>query len=620
MKRNFIVLSGLFFILTATIIVFQSCEEKDPLVVQGNIEGTVTDFETRQPVSGVLVDIVSNSSTTFVKQSRQTGNDGKYSFKDLEEGNYKLSFSRSGYLVNNVDVKVTAGQTVSSDITMQPDKNIISVSPETLNFGEAETEKSVIVQNNGLQTVPYEATADRTWITLANKQGSIAPNTSRIIQVTVQRAGLTPGDYTANIVINSNNTSVTVPVMLQMVAPSAPTVQIGQPTGITSTTAQVSGVIVSLGSSAVTEHGHCWSITPNPNTTNNKTTFGGTSEVKTFVSELTGLAANTTYYVKSYAMNNVGIIYSDQITFITNAPPTVPTVQTVRTENLKYNSIDGVGNITNLGDGLVTEHGFCYSRTNPEPTVNDSKISAGQTSQVGNFTVTMTGLVESTKYFVRAYAVNSRGTVYGTVLEAITSEAPPLVTSGLVAYYNFNDENCNESQGKTEYNGLSQGSGEAIWSSDIPGSRGKALQLSGDSYFLMNTSPFQNISTNYTINVWIKSMTTSQSLLLYVSGNGPSARINGGYVHPEATGNVRFNLDVTAFLLDGQWHMLTITRASGVCRLYIDGKSYATVNSTVTNTGVLHFGRGFTGIMDNFRLYNRAISQSEIDQIFEAKQ
>jgi hypothetical protein len=87
---------------------------------KGNIEGTVTDFVTRQAISGVMVDIVSNGNTAFVKQSRQTGNDGKFSFKDIRVGDYKLSFSCSGYAENNQDVRVSANQTVSSDITLTP--------------------------------------------------------------------------------------------------------------------------------------------------------------------------------------------------------------------------------------------------------------------------------------------------------------------------------------------------------------------------------------------------------------------------------------------------------------------------------------------------------------------
>ncbi|MDR1584288.1 MAG: carboxypeptidase-like regulatory domain-containing protein [Prevotellaceae bacterium] len=113
-----------------------SCDDKDSLAVQGNIEGTVTDYKTGQAVSGVMVDIVSNNSTTFIKQTRQTGNNGKFSFKNIEAGDYKLSFSRSGYSENNQDVRVFADQTVPCDIALRPleESAVSNQSPVALGF------------------------------------------------------------------------------------------------------------------------------------------------------------------------------------------------------------------------------------------------------------------------------------------------------------------------------------------------------------------------------------------------------------------------------------------------------------------------------------------------------
>jgi hypothetical protein len=104
----------------------QGCKEEEPITVTGYIEGTITDWETTQAVPGVMVDIVSNSSTTFAKQSRQTGDDGKFAFKDLEAGNYKLSFARSGYKENSKDVNVVAGQVVSCDVTLAPKSTTVT--------------------------------------------------------------------------------------------------------------------------------------------------------------------------------------------------------------------------------------------------------------------------------------------------------------------------------------------------------------------------------------------------------------------------------------------------------------------------------------------------------------
>jgi hypothetical protein len=149
----------------------------------------------------VAVDIVAKDNSTYIKQTLTTGNDGKFTVTDVEAGVYSLTFSVSGYAQTTKDVSVAAGRTVTANTTLSPDKNVLSASPQTVDFGEVETNKSIIIQNNGLDAVSYEATTDKQWLTLSNAQGSVAKGASKIIQVAANRAGLNPGGYTANVVI-----------------------------------------------------------------------------------------------------------------------------------------------------------------------------------------------------------------------------------------------------------------------------------------------------------------------------------------------------------------------------------------------------------------------------------
>ncbi len=77
------------------------------------------------------------------------------------------------------------------------------------------------------------------------------------------------------------------------------------------------GNISSDGGSPVTSRGLCWSTAINPTVSlGTKTTDGtGTGE---FTSSITGLSANTTYYMRAYATNNAGTSYGDEIVFKTN--------------------------------------------------------------------------------------------------------------------------------------------------------------------------------------------------------------------------------------------------------------------------------------------------------------
>ena len=94
-----------------------------------------------------------------------------------------------------------------------------------------------------------------------------------------------------------------------------PTLTTAAITSIETTTAISGGIISSDGASNVTSRGICWSTNTNPTTADSKTSDGTGSG--TFVSTLTGLLPNTTYYVRAYATNSVGTAYGNQVSFST---------------------------------------------------------------------------------------------------------------------------------------------------------------------------------------------------------------------------------------------------------------------------------------------------------------
>ena len=88
-------------------------------------------------------------------------------------------------------------------------------------------------------------------------------------------------------------------------------------TGITETSAVAGGEITSDGGAEVTARGVCWSINQNPTTENDKTVDG--SGVGSFTSNMTGLTQNTTYYVRAYAVNEMGVAYGEEVSFSTTS-------------------------------------------------------------------------------------------------------------------------------------------------------------------------------------------------------------------------------------------------------------------------------------------------------------
>jgi uncharacterized protein (TIGR02145 family) len=175
---------------------------------------------------------------------------------------------------------------------------------------------------------------------------------------------------------------------------------------ITYNSAVSGGNISSDGGAAVTARGVCWSTLQNPTTADSKTTNG--SSTGNFASNLTGLEPSTSYYVRAYATNSVGTAYGDQNSFTTNA--TTPSLSTNNITIIKaYTAVSG-GNISSDGGASVTARGVCWS-TLQNPTTADSKTSNG--GGTGNFLSSLTGLIPATTYYVRAYATNIIGTVYG---------------------------------------------------------------------------------------------------------------------------------------------------------------------------------------------------------------
>lgn len=140
---------------------------------------------------------------------------------------------------------------------------------------------------------------------------------------------------------------------------------------ITLNSAQSGGNIISDGALAVTERGVCWSTNQIPTIENNRTTDSNGSG--SFTSNISGLVANTTYYVRAYATNAIGTGYGNVMSFKTGAvmdidgnvyhSVTIGT-QTWTVENLKttrYNDGTFIQNVTDDANWqTLNEPAYCW--------------------------------------------------------------------------------------------------------------------------------------------------------------------------------------------------------------------------------------------------------------------
>lgn len=206
-------------------------------------------------------------------------------------------------------------------------------------------------------------------------------------------------------------------VLFTTLAPGLAHLTTSYVSSITSNTATSGGYIVSDEGAPVTARGVCWSTTANPTTANAKTTDGtGTGG---FNSYITGLTLGVTYYVRAYATNIVGTSYGSQDSFIARTS-TLPILTTNASSSITSTTASSGGNISSDGGATVTARGVCWSTT-ASPTTANSKTTDG--AGVGSFASSITGLTLGSTYYVRAYATNSVGTVYGNQISFITTLA-----------------------------------------------------------------------------------------------------------------------------------------------------------------------------------------------------
>lgn len=196
---------------------------------------------------------------------------------------------------------------------------------------------------------------------------------------------------------------------------TVPEVTTSAVSSITSSSALGGGNVTSNGGSSITARGVCWSTSANPTIADSKTT--NNTGTGSYESSIKGLAPNTTYYVRAYAINTAGTAYGNQVTFTSEAE--IPTVITSAPSYVASSSAMGGGNVTSSGGLSITARGVCWS-TSSNPTIANSKTANG--TGIGSFVSSITGLLPNTTYYVRAYATNSKGTSYGNQINIKTSE------------------------------------------------------------------------------------------------------------------------------------------------------------------------------------------------------
>jgi hypothetical protein len=280
-----------------------------------------------------------------------------------------------------------------------------------------------VTDNGGLiiteRGVCYGTTVNPT--TANSKAVDPSPGTGAYVS---NLTGLTPNTlyYVRDYAINSLGTTYGTQISFY----TLPTVTTNAVTDLTPTTGTGGGNVTSTGT--VTARGICWSTSTGPTVAlTTKTNDGTTSGA--FTSSITGLTANTLYYVRAYATNSTGTAYGNEVTFTSPFITTAPICTVTPTSAVSGGTISAATGLN------ITERGVVWSTVTGPTTADFSLIDPSPGT--GTYISNISGLTNGVTYYLRAYCINNGTTVYGNELSFTTGTPHAIgdaLAGGIVIY------------------------------------------------------------------------------------------------------------------------------------------------------------------------------------------
>jgi len=376
------------------------------------LNGTANANNTSTTVTFEMGETTSYGRTISAEQNPVTGNTNtavSASVNGLTPGilyHYRGVATNTNGTVYGADVTfTTSGAAPNADTNTA---TAVTTSGATLN--------GIVNANNASTTVTFEygtTTSYGTTVTADQSPVTGVDNTAVSNAIT----GLTNNTTYHFRVVAQNSSGTTYGAdMTFFTGTAAPTATTGDATGLGPTVATLNGTVNANNTSTTVTFEYGETISYGRTVTAAQSPVTGSSDTAVSVS-LTGLKASTTYHYRVAAQNASGTTYGADMTFVTNDAG-MPTVTTTAVSNITGSSAVSGGTVVDEGGATVTARGICWS-TAPNPSLTDNVISNGTGS--GAFTSNITGLAETTTYYVRAYATNVYGTAYGDELNFTTN-------------------------------------------------------------------------------------------------------------------------------------------------------------------------------------------------------
>jgi hypothetical protein len=245
----------------------------------------------------------------------------------------------------------------------------------------------------------------------------------------------------------------------------------------------------------------------------------------------------------------------------------------------------------------------------------------------------LTALLESEKY--QPQAINDGDAFPGvySIKTSLNPLTPGLRDKGMIGYWSFD-----EGAGTTAYDRSGYGNNGTLYNSPTwtTGQVGGALSFDGvDDYVDCGINPVFNL-TQLTMMLWIKTPNSMGQVWRNILSKTGSDRDFGFWMYSADNVKVyglhqsssRFGSWIAYLSIPfdlNTWHYVVITiDSTGLQKAYADGQfisSYQGVASNANNSYPIWIGRSdnyWSGLIDDVRIYNRALSDAEIQAIYNA--
>jgi hypothetical protein len=269
-----------------------------------------------------------------------------------------------------------------------------------------------------------------------------------------------------------------------------------------------------------------------------------------------------------------------------------------------------------------------------------ASMTAFTTTGLTSHSTTLSGLANGTSYTTYVKCKDTNGNISADSPTSYSVASASTSSGGPIGFWPLDAATTNFTSNQTSDTSGSGNTGTLILmssaTSSVTGQMGQALVFNGSSQYVKTTNTYNGSVFNHTYSAWInRAGNSSVGLKGAVEAKGGGAPFGFEFAVFNSAGNTTNNnkLVFTAnnisvvssgTITNGQWvHAVATVDGSGNVTLYQNGVLNGTGTLTYGGDNTRPFDIGFNdstdyfnGAIDDVRIYNRALSASEVSQLY----